>query len=180
MATLTKIGGKTHDEYKTYIIKLKTSIADLENNSKRTWQEFGNVVNNYFFNQKKFEEEKQKIQSDDDDLINAKKELADAEICNYIFEFNINNRSSQILNPIKEWENSSMPYEGKEKIRAYIREYKHPPISFLFTTTTTGSTIIDYPDGGGGNKKTNSKKYRKYRRKSHKKSHKKSHRKYNK
>jgi len=60
MATLTKIGGKTHNEYKTYIIELKNYIADLENKSKRTWQEFGNVVNNYFFNPKKFEEEKQK------------------------------------------------------------------------------------------------------------------------
>jgi len=65
-----------------------------------------------------------------------------------------------------------MPDQEKQKIRDYINEYEHLPTSFLFTTIITGITKID-PGFGGGNKKTNSKKYRKYRRKSHKKSHKK-------
>jgi len=67
-----------------------------------------------------------------------------------------------------------MPGYIKQKIADYMQNYEnHFP--FLNIETTTGSTMINYP-GGGGNKKTNSKKYRKYSRKSHKKSH----RKYNK
>lgn len=169
MAKLTRIGEKTYNDYQKEILELQGEIADLKDNSKRTWYDFAERNKNYFFNS-------QKISDLDFILFLKQKRLAEAEICRDIFEFNENNSSNQILNPSREWENSNMPDQAKQKIRDYINEYNHPPTSFLFTTTTTGSTMIDYPGDGGGNKKTNSKKYRKSRRKSYKKSH----RKYNK
>jgi len=179
MARLTEIDYKTKINYQHEIQRLQGEIAEVKEKLKRTWLNFIEHISNYVLNYKKYEEKQQEITDLNFELFLKQQRLAEAEICHDIFQFNENN-SNQILNPLYEWENSNsnsnMPYDIKNQITNYTTKYETYPFFLNFLIYTTGITKIDPDRRRGGNKKTNSKKYRKYRRKSHKKSH----RKYNK
>jgi hypothetical protein len=173
MATLTKIGEKNYNDYEREILELQKEIAEAKEELKRTWLNFITHISNYVLNNKKYKENQEKITDLNFQLFLKEKRLAEAEICRDIFNFN-KTSYTKILNPLSEWQNSNMPHYINEQITNYNKKYETYPY-FLDSSIIQEVTMIDFPSRGG-NKKTNSKKYRKSRRKSYKKSH----RKYNK